>query len=131
MKSRSGKNLFRFAGLAALALTLASLFPRTTVCADQETNLRVVVTEASDGKPIFQAQLTLKFQITPRFRQPKWISFSAKTNKKGEYVFRRVNKGPYHLMVTAEGHQSFGKQGEIDSDDPTIEVKLRRPQPQI
>ncbi|MGE5326325.1 MAG: carboxypeptidase-like regulatory domain-containing protein [Deltaproteobacteria bacterium] len=131
MKSRSGKNLFRFAGLAALALTSASLFPRSAVCADEVTSLRVVVTEASDGKPVFQAQLTLKFQLPQRFRQPKWISYSAKTNKKGEYVFRRISKGPYHLMVTAEGHQSFGKQGEIDSDNPTIEVKLRRPQPQI
>ena len=131
MPRRSRKNLLRFAASAALALTLASLFPRTAVCADDETSLRVVVTEASDGKPVFQAQLTLKFQIPQKFRQPKWISYSAKTNKKGEYVFRRVNKGPYHLMVTADGHQSSGKKGEITSDDPTVEVKLRRPQPQI
>jgi Carboxypeptidase regulatory-like domain len=121
----------KFAGLAAAALMLVSSLPRRAVCADDETSLRVVVKEASDGKPIFQAQLTLKFKIPQKFRQPKWISYSAKTNKKGEYVFRRVNKGPYHLMVTADGHQSAGKQGEIDSDNSTIEVELRKPQPQI
>lgn len=131
MIRKTVQNPLRLAVLAAIALTMVSLLPRTAICADEETSLRVVVTEASDGKPVFQAQLTLKFKIPQKFRQPKWISYSAKTNKDGEYVFRRVNKGPYHLLVTAEGHQSFGKQSEIDSDNPTVEVKLRRPQPQI
>jgi len=131
MSRKIGKNLLRYAGLATLALAMLALFPRLAVSANEETTLRVVVTEATDGQPIFQAQLTLQFQIPQKFRQPKWISYSAKTNKKGEYIFRRVNKGPIHLMVTAEGHQSYGKQSELDKDDSTIEVKLRKPQPQI
>ena len=131
MTGRTGNNLLRFAGLAAMALMAVSLLPRTAVCSDEETSVRVVVTEASDGEPIFQAQLTLQFKVPVRFRQPKWISFTAKTNKKGEYVFRGINKGPYHLMVTADGHQSAGKRGKIVSDDPTIQIKLRKPQPQI
>lgn len=131
MTREIGKNLLRYGVLAILALAVSAFSPRTTTCANEETSLRVVVTDAADGQPIFQAQLTLQFQIPQKFRQPKWIAFSAKTNKKGEYTFRRVNKGPMRLLVTADGHQSFGKQFEVAKDDSTIEVKLRKPQPQI
>jgi hypothetical protein len=131
MTRKTLKNLLRYGVLVLLALAATGLLPRTTACANEETSLKVVVTDAGDGQPIFQAQLTLQFQIPQKFRQPKWIAYSAKTNKKGEYTFRRVNKGPMRLMVTAEGHQSYGKQFEVAKDDSTIEVKLRRPQPQI
>jgi hypothetical protein len=131
MTRRITKNLLRYAGLAALALAVMGLSPRSAACADEETTLRVVVNNAADGQPVFQAQLTLQFQIPQKFRQPKWIAYSAKTDKKGEYTFRRVNKGPIRLLVTAEGHQSYGKQFTIEKDNPTIKVKLRKPQPQI
>jgi Carboxypeptidase regulatory-like domain len=131
MTLKFGKNLLKYGALAALALAVLGLFPLTTAAAGEETSLRVVVKDATNGEPIFQAQLTLQFQVPQKFRQPKWISYSAKTNKKGEYTFRRVNKGPIRLMVTADDHQSYGKQLEIKKDDPTIEVKLRHPQPQV
>ena len=91
----------------------------------------LLLTGAASGDPIFQAQLTLRFQVPQKLREPKWLSYSAKTNKKGEYTFKRVNKGPMVLMVTADDHQSYGKKFEVDEDDSTIEVKLRKPQPQV
>jgi hypothetical protein len=33
------------------------------------------------------------------------------------------------LVVTAERHQSFGKEIEVEEDNQVIEVKLKKPQP--
>jgi hypothetical protein len=115
----------------AVAFATLGFLSSKAIAADEETSLHVVVTDAASNEPVFQAQLTLQFQIPQRYRQPKWIAYSAKTDKKGKCTFRRVNKGPIRLLVTADGHQSFGKQYQIQKDDPVIEVKLRRPQPQI
>jgi carboxypeptidase family protein len=115
----------------AVSLAMLGVLSPKATAADDETSLHVVVTDAASSEPVFQAQLTLQFQIPQRYRQPKWIAYSAKTDKKGKYTFRRVNKGPIRLLVTAEGHQSFGKEFEIQKDNPVIEVKLRKPQPQI
>jgi hypothetical protein len=35
------------------------------------------------------------------------------------------------LFVTAERHQSFGKEIELEQDNQTIEVKLKKPQAQL
>jgi hypothetical protein len=33
------------------------------------------------------------------------------------------------LIVTAEHHQSYGKEIELEEDNQVIEVKLKKPQP--
>jgi hypothetical protein len=125
------KNWVRLGMAAVLGFALAALLtPRQARAADEAT-LRVVVKDAADNEPIYQAHLTLQFKIPQRFRQDKWISYSAKTDKKGECTFHHITKGPIVLMVTADDHQSFGKKYEIKKDNPVIEVKLRKPQPQI
>ena len=116
---------------AVLGLVMAAFLTPIRTWAADETSIQVVVKDASDNEPIYQAQLTLKFKIPQRYRHEKWISYSAKTDKKGECIFHHITKGPIVLMVTAKDHQSFGKQYQIEKDDPVIEVKLRRPQPQI
>lgn len=131
MTELTGKRLLKLGASVAIVLTVMGFSVPMTARRGEETSLRVVVKDAASDEPIFQAQLTLRFQVPQKFRQPKWLSYSAKTNKKGEYVFKRVNKGPIVLMVTAEDHQSFGKKFKVDEDDSTIEVKLRRPQPQV
>jgi hypothetical protein len=131
MKQHFGRNRLRIGLVAGAGLALVVLLAPSRVCAADDTNLHVVVSEAADGAPIFQAHLTLQFKIPQKFRQDKWISYSAKTDKKGQCTFRHITKGPIRLMVTAEGHQSFGKEYEIEKDNPVIEVKLRKPQPQV
>lgn len=117
--------------MAAVGLIPMVLFAPSKAIATDVTSLHIVVKEAASGEPIYQAHLTLQFRIPQRFRQDKWISYSAKTDKKGQYTFHRITKGQIRLMVTAEGHQSFGKEYEIEKDNPIIEVKLRKPQPQV
>jgi hypothetical protein len=131
MKLLSGKGWLRFGLSAGVGLALLVSFAAPSARAADETSIHVHVTDAADGKPIFQAHLTLQFKIPQRFRQDKWISYSAKTDKKGQCTFHHITKGPVRLLVTAEDHQSFGKEYQIEKDNPVIDVKLRKPQPQI
>ena len=92
-----------------------------------EISLTIVVKEADSGDPISQARLTLAFQQPGKLHHT--ISYGAKTNAQGRYRFTNIPKGTVHLFVTAERHQSFGKEIELEEDDQVIEVKLKRPQP--
>jgi hypothetical protein len=92
----------------------------------------VVVKDSVTNEPIAQARLTLQFSepgSIVRFRVPKKHAYSAKTNAQGRYKFTNINKGTIHLLVTADRHQSFGKEYDLEKDNQVIEVKLKRPQP--
>jgi len=92
------------------------------------TNLNVLVTSAENDKPIFQARLTLQFRMPGRGRS-KLTTYSAKTNNQGRYTFTNIPKGSFHLFVTGENRQSYGKELELEQDNQLFEVKLRKPQP--
>jgi hypothetical protein len=92
-----------------------------------ETSLTIVVKDADTGDPISQARLTLTFQQQAKLHRS--ISYSAKTNAQGRYRFTNIPKGTVVLVVTAEHHQSFGKEVEVEEDNQVIEVKLKKPQP--
>ena len=92
-----------------------------------EFSLTVVVKEADTGDPISQARLTLTFQQPGKLHRN--ISYSAKTSPQGRYRFTNIPKGTVHLFVTADHHQSFGKEIELEEDNQVIEVKLKKPQP--
>jgi hypothetical protein len=92
------------------------------------TNVIVLVTDAANNKPLFQARLTLEFR-DPQSRRGKTISFSAKTDLKGEYRFRFIPMAPVVLMVTDPDHQTFGKEFQITQQNQILRVKLRKPQP--
>ena len=97
----------------------------------KEANVTVLVTSEKTGKPIRNARLTLRFgksgkKIRKGLRRRSW---SAKTNSKGSYRFTYVPKGRIVLLVTAENHQSLGKEFEVYDDEATIEVRLKKPQP--
>jgi hypothetical protein len=92
-----------------------------------EAALTVVVKEADTGSPISQARLTLTFQQPGRLHRT--ISYGAKTNAQGRYRFTDIPKGTVRLFVTADRHQSFGKEIELEEDNQVMEVKLKKPQP--
>jgi hypothetical protein len=92
-----------------------------------ETGLTVVVKEADSGDPVSQARLTLIFQQPGRLHRS--ISYSAKTNAQGRYRFTSIPKGIVHLVVTADHHQTYGKDIELEEDNQVVEVKLKKPQP--
>ena len=92
-----------------------------------EVSLTVVVIEAETGDPVSQARLTLTFKQQGRLHRS--ISYSAKTNAQGRYRFTNIPKGTVRVLVTAERHQSLGKEIELEEDNQVIEVKLKKPQP--
>jgi carboxypeptidase family protein len=97
-----------------------------------QTNLTVVVTDAQTGLAINQARLTLEF-VEPgnpaKLKRSKKLSYSAKTNTQGRYKFPSIPTGTVRLIVTAERHQAFSKEFDLDKGTQVIEVKLRKPQP--
>ena len=96
------------------------------------TNMTVVVKEADTGEPISQARITLQFTAPggpKRFGKSQKISYNAKTDAQGRYKFTEINKGTIILSITAAGHQSYGKELQLDHDNQVFEVKLKKPQP--
>lgn len=120
-------------GLAFALCVLFFLAPLTTRARpEEESSLTVVVKEADTNEPINQAHLTLQFRVPgdqSKLKLPKHFAFSAKTNTQGRYRFTNIPKGTIRLVVTADRHQSFGKDFEVTEDNQVIEVKLKRPQP--
>lgn len=98
----------------------------------ERMSVNVLVKDAAGDQPIANAHLTLRFR-EPRgegpFARDKMLSFSAKTNAQGRYKFTNIPKGTIHLIVTAELHQTFGQDFELERDNQLIEVRLKKPQP--
>ena len=93
-----------------------------------EFSFNVAVKAAETDEPISQARVTLTFKTGKLHRV---VSYGAKTNAQGQYRFTNIPKGTVHLFVTAESRQSFGKEIELEQDNQSIEVKLKKPQPQL
>jgi hypothetical protein len=97
----------------------------------ERTTLHVVVKDAETGQPVNQARLTLQFRepgkkVKPQL--PRRLSYSAKTNPQGRCRFKDIPKGTIRLIVTAERHQAFGKDFELEQNNQVIEVALKKPQ---
>ena len=98
----------------------------------ERINLTVVVTDAETGQPLSQARLTLEFTEPgdpSKLKRSKKLSYSAKTNAQGHYKFPNLPKGTIRLIVTADRHQTFSKEFEVDKENQAIEIKLKKPQP--
>ena len=93
-----------------------------------EFSFNVVVKDSETGDIISQARLTLTFKSGKLHRE---VQYGAKTNAQGRYTFNKIPKGTVHLFVTADRHQSFGKEIDLEEDNQSIEVKLKKPQPQL
>lgn len=118
-------------GFARFALMALTVFTPFTAQAAEQTDINVLVQDLQTGEPINQAHLTLTFREQRRYRKDIVRSFSAKTDRNGRCVFHFIPVGMVRLIVTAENHQSFGKEFDIEKNNPVIEVKLRKPQPQV
>ncbi|MGH9377242.1 MAG: hypothetical protein ACRD1I_00455 [Terriglobia bacterium] len=92
------------------------------------TNLTIVVTDAKNHKPVFQARLTLSFR-DPDSRLGSTISYNAKTSVQGKYTFSFIPMEPIVLVVTAPNHQSFGQKFDVTQANQIIKVQLNPPQP--
>ena len=130
---RSNLSRWGVIGATCAAIFLLSIAPTPGRAEEPNwTDFTVVVKENSDEQPIVNARLTLTFDVPGgirRFGKSKKISYSAKTNAQGKYKFTNIPKGTILLMVTADHHQSFGKEFELEKEGQVIEIKLKKPQP--
>ena len=119
------------AGLVCAAcVALAAFRTAGSAASAERTSVNVLVKDAETDQPIYQARLTLRFREPGgKLRRSKWLSFSAKTNAQGRYRFTLIPKGAVRLTVTAEHHQTFSREFEVDKDNEVLEVKLKLPQP--
>ncbi len=115
------------AGLAcAVCLALSAFRTAGSAASAERTSVNVLVKDAETDQPIYQARLTLRFREPGgKLRRSKWLSFSAQ----GRYRFTLIPKGAVRLTVTAEHHQTFSREFEVDKDNEVLEVKLKPPQP--
>jgi hypothetical protein len=116
----------------AIYLCWAVFGPSLKLTAADLTSVNVLVKDAESGQPMFQAHLTLQFRepgSAARLKRSRLISFSAKTNAQGRYRFVDIPKGTVRLIVTAERHQTFSKEFEVEKDGQLLEVSLKEPQP--
>ena len=121
-------SLLLWASLAASALGQAAKVSSET------TNVTVVVKDSDTGEPVGQAHITLQFLEpggTARFGKAKKITYNSKTDAQGRYRFVDINKGTIVLTVTAAGHQTYGKELQLERNNQVFEVKLKKPQPLI
>jgi hypothetical protein len=120
-------------GLCWATIFLLGAFPAPAYADTPErTSVHVLVKDAGSDQPIANARLTLRFREPAGEVKPsrsKVLSYSAKTNAQGCYKFSNIPKGTIHLIVTAERHQTFGRDFELEQDNQLIEVKLKKPQP--
>lgn len=125
------KYRFWMLGVGATVILFLGTAQRAVAAPLERTSFQVVVTDAATGKPINQARLTLQFVVPAEkpFGHNKKIAYSAKTNPQGKYKFIDIPKGTIRLIVTADRHQSFGKDFELEHENQIIEVKLKKPQP--
>src|SRR5215472_753525 len=129
--SWSARSLQRFASASWRGARLEFGTPAQSEQGER-TNIMVAVTDAETGKPINQARLTLEFTEPgdpSKLKRSKKLSYSAKTNAQGHYKFPSLPKGTIRLIVTAERHQTFSKEFELEKENQVIEVKLKKPQP--
>jgi len=133
MFSSQHTKLFVAAWVATSLLLFASFSLSAPAQGDkpsnETTNMTVVVKESDTGKPISQAHITLHFSA--KFGKAKKIAYNAKTDAQGRYKFSGITKGAIVLTITAPGHQTYGKELQLEKDNQVFEVKLKKPQPLI
>jgi len=115
------------------ALLVAFRFAAGALPQDAAT-IDIVVTDAESGKPINQAHLTLLFTEPGnkfRLKRARPTSYTAKTNIQGRCKFSDIPKGTIRLMVTANDHEAFGKDFDVEQDHEVLDVKMKKPQPLI
>jgi uncharacterized GH25 family protein len=103
-----------------------------TLAAADQTNLRIVVTNAS-GKPVDNASVVVKFiagREKSKLGKKIHTEWDMKTSQEGAVKLPPIPQGKILIQVIAKNYQTFGQTFDVGEQDKTIEVKLNPPQKQ-
>jgi hypothetical protein len=90
------------------------------------TRLKIIVTN-SDGKPVGNASVYLRFNEAGGFlHKDKLAEMSFKTNDDGTVKVPNVPVGKVLIQVVGKGIHTFGKWYDIAKDQDAIEIKLEK-----
>src|ERR1700676_3559930 len=101
-----------------------------TLAAADQTNLRIVVTNAS-GKPVDNASVVVKFiagREKSKLGKKIHTEWDMKTRQEGAVKLPPIPQGKILIQVIAKNYQTFGQTYDVDEDEKTIEIKLNPPQ---
>jgi hypothetical protein len=109
-------------------LILATMFPLLTGVAAggaNQSNLRFLVLEDHDGKPVRNASVVLHL-VDERGKQAKG-GYALKTDPEGRAVFNGAPYGNLRVQVLATGFRIFGEDFHISQPEHEFVIKLKRP----
>jgi hypothetical protein len=114
-------------GLVLLVSFLAAL---PSISQDDKTQLTVKVLRESDGKPVADAHVVIKF-TEERLLRDRRGSWETKTNRKGEVMLPNVPTGTAKVQVIARGYQTYGDEHHLTKPEEEVTIRLKLPQGQV
>jgi uncharacterized GH25 family protein len=96
------------------------------------TKIRVEV-KTESGKPVDRASVIVKFvegRSVIKLGKKIRTSWEMRTNQQGVASIPPIPQGKIQIQVYAKNFQTYGEMHEIDEEEKTVEVELKRPQPQ-
>jgi hypothetical protein len=120
----------RHPALFALVLLVSFMAALPAVSQDDKTQLTVKVLRESDGKPVADAHVVIKF-TEERLLRDRRGSWETKTNRKGEVMLPSVPTGTAKVQVIARGYQTYGDEHQLTKPEEEVTIRLKSPQGQI
>src|SRR3954463_8186152 len=118
------RTIARSASLSALFLLLCGL----CLAAGKTAAVNFVVVKDFNGKPVRNASVVL--HPVDKNGKQKQEGLQLKTNAEGRTQHPAIPFGKMRVQVIATGLQTFGEDYDINQNDMTIEIRLKRPQEQ-
>jgi tetratricopeptide (TPR) repeat protein len=110
------------AKILVISFLAVLFFPALGLCQEEGEEMAQLAGKVLDleKKPIAQVEIQLKHQGTGQ-------ALSIKTNKKGEFTFRRLFPGKYSLTSVKEGYKSIYQELELEAGGSRmVEIDLAR-----
>ncbi|MDQ6665919.1 MAG: carboxypeptidase-like regulatory domain-containing protein [Acidobacteriota bacterium] len=113
--------------IAAILLCLVNLWADPAM-----TQLRIQVTSPS-GKPVERASVIVRFvKDRAKMKLGKRVrtTWETKTDQLGIAKIPPIPQGTIQVQIIASNFQTFGDVFDVDTDEKTIQIALKDPQPQ-
>jgi hypothetical protein len=119
---------FLFGPLLFLLLQLALAQARQKSNKEtRQTQLRIEVTAGEKNEPVENASVYVRYVEPRRLGKDKKIEMNLKTNRDGVAKVPAVPQGKILVQVVAPGWKTFGQWYEVETQEQTIKIKLRKP----